>query len=234
MLAWWAVFSALSVLTHYFAVFTIAPEALVLLLLLPELRRRVIAAIGGVLVVCAALVPLAVHQASLGHDVWISSISFGTRLSYLVKQFVFGYHGSSAAILSVLVLGTLGAFALVAGRALWRAPDPRWRLPLWIGVATIGVPIAAKVFGSDFFFPRNVIASWVPLAVAGAAAVVVPRIGPLVVAAMCAVFVMMVIVIDVTPKLQRSDWRDAAKALGPTAHARVVLGGDTGANPLTY
>ena len=139
MLAWWAVFSALSVLTHYFAVFTIAPEALALLLLLPELRRRVIAAIGGVLVVCAALVPLAVHQASLGHDVWISSISFGTRLSYLVKQFVFGYHGSSAAILSVLVLGTLGAFALVAGRALWRAPNPRWRLPLWIGVATMVV-----------------------------------------------------------------------------------------------
>ena len=111
----------------------------------------------------SALLPLVAPLLS-GH----SDLAIGTRLSYLVKQFVFGYHGSSAAILSVLVLGTLGAFALVAGRALWRAPNPRWRLPLWIGVATIGVPIAAKVFGSDFFFPRNVIASWVPLAVAGA------------------------------------------------------------------
>ena len=34
----------------------------------------------------------------------ISNITFGTRLNYLVKQFVFGYHGSSATILSVFVL----------------------------------------------------------------------------------------------------------------------------------
>ena len=234
MLAWWAVFSALSVLTHYFAVFTIAPEALALLLLLPELRRRVIAAIGGVLVVCAALVPLAVHQASLGHDVWISNISFGTRLNYLVKQFVFGYHGSSSTVLSIFVLGALAFAAAVALRALWRAPDPRWWLPVVIGVVTMGVPIAAKVFGTDFFFPRNVIAGWVPMAVAAGTAAMLPRIGWLAVAALSAAFVTMTIVIDVTPRLQRSDWRDVAKALGPATRPRAVLGGDTGANPLTY
>ena len=47
MVTWWAVASALAVLTHYFAVFTILPEAIALLVLLPDLRRRVALAIGG-------------------------------------------------------------------------------------------------------------------------------------------------------------------------------------------
>ena len=232
VVTWWAVASVLALLTHYFAIFRIVPEALALFVLLPELRRRVVASSAAILAVCGALVPLAVHQANQGHDVWISNISFGTRLDYLVKQFVFGYHGSSSSVLTVVVLAPLLATAVLATRGSWRSPG--WRLAAAIGVLTIGVPIAAKVFGQDFFFPRNVIASWIPLAVAGGGAVAVPRLGWVAVAALCAAFVTMAIAIDVTPKLQRSDWRDAAKALGPGVRPRAVLGADTGANPLTY
>src|SRR5205823_3206117 len=84
-----------------------------------------------------------------------------------------GYHGSSSSVLTVVVLAPLLATAVLATRGSWRSPG--WRLAAAIGVLTIGVPIAAKVFGQDFFFPRNVIASWIPLAVAGGGAVALRR-----------------------------------------------------------
>ncbi|MBV9213207.1 MAG: glycosyltransferase family 39 protein [Actinobacteria bacterium] len=231
---WWAVASALAVLAHYFAVFTIAPEAVVLAVVLTERRRQVAVAAGAVLAVCAALVPLAVHQVNQGHDVWISTIPFRTRLDLLVKQFVFGYNGSSSTAMSVIVLGSLAGVAALAAMGLRRAPDWRWWLPLMVGAVTIGVPIAVKVFGHDFFFPRNVIAAWVPLAVAASVAVAVPRAGAFALAALCAAFLAMTIAIDATPRLQRFDWRSAAKAIGPARVPRLVVGPDTGANPLAY
>ncbi|MEA2273322.1 MAG: mannosyltransferase, partial [Solirubrobacteraceae bacterium] len=61
--AWWALVAALALLTHYFAVFVVLPELVLLAWLLPE--RRHVAAAAGVVVgaVGLALVPLAVHQA---------------------------------------------------------------------------------------------------------------------------------------------------------------------------
>ena len=82
-LAWWAVTSALAIATHYFAGFVVAPEAVLLLTshlfadtankgeVRARERRRVVAAIGAVVVTAALLLPVALHQVGNAHAGWI-------------------------------------------------------------------------------------------------------------------------------------------------------------------
>ena len=79
-IVWWAVFSALAVLTHFFAGFLVAPEAL---LLLYRLRSRAtLIAVGAVAVVQAAVLPLAVSDTThpLG---WIQTFPLSMRLQQI-------------------------------------------------------------------------------------------------------------------------------------------------------
>src|SRR3954452_5672433 len=69
-LAWWAVCSSLALTAHYFAVFLVAVEAVVLLI-----RRHspaTLAATGVVVAAGLALLPLAIHQADIPNNDWIS------------------------------------------------------------------------------------------------------------------------------------------------------------------
>ena len=74
----WALCSLLALLTHYFAVFLMAPEAA--LLLRGRLRdRHTLAAVAGVAVGGAALIPLIVAQGGRGTS-WILNWRLGARL----------------------------------------------------------------------------------------------------------------------------------------------------------
>jgi hypothetical protein len=77
-LAWWAVFSALAIATHYFAGFVVAAEGA--LLILGGNRRRAAIAVFAVVAVAALLVPIAQRQAANAHAGWISQQPLGHRL----------------------------------------------------------------------------------------------------------------------------------------------------------
>jgi hypothetical protein len=122
-----------------------------------------------------------------------------------------------------------------AALALWRARDVRgWRICVAIGGAALAIPLAGKVVGADYLFPRNMIAAWVPLAVALGAAAAWPRIGPLAVGALCAVFLTLTIAVDLDTNLQRADWRAAARAIGPAHEPRALVAPAVGDDPLAY
>src|SRR6201986_3366219 len=73
----WGVFSALALATHYFAVFPLAVEVVLLL------RRRGRATFAGLWIVglmAVLLTPLVIHQMSYGHAEWIGKFSLGHRI----------------------------------------------------------------------------------------------------------------------------------------------------------
>ncbi len=98
-LAWWALFSALAIATHYFAGFVVAAEAL--LLILGGNRRRVAIATVALVVMVAPLVPIALQQTANAHAGWIAEQPLGQRIERAGAKLVGGdngaEHGASAA-----------------------------------------------------------------------------------------------------------------------------------------
>jgi mannosyltransferase len=125
-----------------------------------------------------------------------------------------------------------------------------------LSVAACGVllPIALAVFGADYLAPRNLVGAMIPLsvliAVLLAAADIDPaaphglptstglsallRPGAALAATIVVAFAVMSVDVDLSPRLQRGNWREVARALraplGPSAITTVELG----AAPLEY
>ena len=230
----WTVVSGLALCTHYFAVFAVLPEAAWLL------RSRVRGAwpAAGVLgVVGAALVPLAIHQRNQGHTSWISSIPLPTRTGDLLKEFLIGPSGSPAVALTILA-GALVAAALVL-LALRGGERERLdaRPPLIVGGVAILLPLALALVTLDYFFPRNLIAAWLPLAALvglGCGPAGARRMGAAIAAALCCTLLAITISVNFNDRLQRPDWEAVAQVLGPLQGARAIIAPATGDDPLEY
>jgi mannosyltransferase len=233
-IVWWAVASALALCTHYFAIFAVLPEAAWLL------RSRVVRArpaVSFVAVVGAALVPLAIHQKQQGHTSWISSIPLHTRAGDLLKEFVIGPSGSPTVALSILAGGLVAAaFVLLALKGGERERLDA-RPALIVGGAAILLPLALALVGLDYFFPRNLIAAWLPLAALvglGCGLAAAQRVGAGIAVALCSTLLAITISINFNDRLQRPDWRGVAHALGPRQGARAIIIPATGDDPLEY
>jgi mannosyltransferase len=233
-IVWWAVVSALALCTHYFAIFAVLPEAAWLL------RSRVGGArpaVGLVAVVGAALVPLAIHQKQQGHTSWISGIPLHTRAGDLLKEFVIGPSGSPTVALSILA-GALVAAALVL-LALKGGKRERLdaRPALIVGGVAIVLPLALAIVGLDYFFPRNLIAAWLPLAALvglGCGLAAAQRLGAALAAVLCCTLLAITISVNFNDRLQRPDWRGVAHTLGPVHGTRAIITPATGDDPLEY
>jgi len=88
-LAGWALAAALALVTHYFAVFLVAGEAI--WLLARHRGRGAVLAAGVPLLVGAALVPLAVAQRAHGGASWLAERELGARLENLWPHLLAGY-----------------------------------------------------------------------------------------------------------------------------------------------
>jgi hypothetical protein len=231
---WWAVVSALALCTHYFAVFAVLPEAAWLLRSRVGGARR---AVGFVALVGAALLPLLIHQKEQGHTSWISDIPLATRAGDLLKQFVIGPSGSPTVALSILA-GVLVAAALALLALKGAERERRDALPpLIVGGVAILLPLALGVVGLDYFFPRNLIAAWLPLAALvglGCGLAAAQRLGAAIAALLCCTLLAITISINFNSRLQRPDWRGVAHALGPVQGARAIIAPATGDDPLEY
>jgi hypothetical protein len=127
-----------------------------------------------------------------------------------------------------VLVAVAGAFAVWCGRA-----RRGWLLAVMVAAAALLVPLLAKVVGTDYVYPRNMIGAWVALAVViGAAACA--RLGVVAVAALCAALLALTIAVDTDTKLQRADWRGASAAIGKAREARAIVVPAVGDDPIAY
>jgi len=237
----WGVFSALAMATHYFAVFPLLAETVLLA------RRRGRAIYRGLWIVALAaalLAPLAYHQMSYGHAEWIGKFTLGHRLGETAITFTVGEIGDiigraeqAEPALVPLALVFVG-FVLL----LWRGSREERRaaaVPIAVGAAAIGVPLllALGPGGKDFVLARNLLPALVPLLVALAVALTVERarrLGTAVAVVLVAYSLGFCVWASTDPDLQRPDWEAVAEHLGEPDGPRATVTWVIGEAPLRY
>jgi mannosyltransferase len=237
----WGVFSALALATHYFAIFPIVLEAVWLV------RRRGRDALAGlwiILLAGLALVPLVVHQASLGHAEWIGDRSLGHRLWEAGVSFVLGETGDVVARPETVLPAVVPLLAVLIALVLLVARGDRDErraggLMLALAAVTIVVPLALALIvpGKDYVIARNLLAALVPLLVAIAIGVTLRgarRSGALVAAALVVYSLGFCIWASFSPVVQRPDWDAVAMRLGEPEVPRAMVLWTLGAASLRY
>jgi mannosyltransferase len=237
----WGVFSALALATHYFAVFPLAAEVILLL------RRRGRAAFAGLWIVAltaAVLAPLVIHQMSYGHAEWIGKFTLGHRLWETAATFLVGETGDiiggpERPALAYLPLAlVVAAFALLVLRGDRREKRAA-TVPLTVAGLTIGVPLllALTAASKDFVLARNLLPALLPLLLVIAIGLTVERarrLGTALAALLVAYSLAFSIYVNFDEELQRPDWQAVAEHLGEPEAPRATVLWALGEAPLRY
>ena len=238
---WWGVFSALALATHYFAVFPLIAEIVLLA------RRRGRAILSGLWIVAVAVVllaPLAIHQMSYGHAEWIGKFSLGHRVAEVGITFMVGETGDiigrteqwQPALLPLALVAA--AFVLLMARGS-RGERRAAFVPFAVAAVTVGIPLALAVLsaGKDFVLARNLLPALVPLLVAVAVALSTERarrLGTAIAAVLVVYSLAFSIQASTSPDLQRPDWRAVADHLGEPDGPRATVTWVLGEAPLRF
>jgi mannosyltransferase len=235
-LAAFAAAGALALLTHYFAVFLLAPMCVWLLLAGSRQRRSAtLAAVGAVGLVGAALIPLIDAQGGHGTQ-WIGRWALASRLEAIPQYYLTGYSGAPLGhgvelLVALLILAGVGY-------GLWSVLEPREErgalIALVLSACGVLIPVVLVAFGADYLAPRNLVAAMIPLTALIAVVTVAKRTGSIGLATVGLValaFLAISIDVDLSPRLQRGDWRDLAHAIGSP---HVITTVELGAAPLEY
>jgi len=225
--------SSLALLTHYFAIYIVAPEA-VWLLAAKRTRRLAIAPVVVIGLVGVALLPLIESQR--GNVSWIAEVSRTRRVIEVAQEFLVGPQAPWERPTTVLAgLLASAAIALFA----WRGTREEWRtlLPgLVVGLTAIAAPLVLAIGGVDYVLGRNLMVAWVPMAIVVAAGLSARRAGIAGLGLAVAIVALGTAVIAVSasqPKFGAEDWRGAARALGPPPPGgrALVVWPDAGREP---
>jgi hypothetical protein len=222
----WVIASALALATHYYAILIVVPE--VVSLLVAHRRRREVQVAVAIVALCGlALIPLAISQQRTGRTNWIAHAPLARRVKEIVPQFVIGFGSPAYGVLEPLAVA-LAVFGLVllatrSGRVERRGA----LLAGGLAVAGLVLNLLFVAGGTDDLLTRNVLAIWMPAAVAlagGFAARRARAIGQIAAAALCAIGAIAAIGVARSRHLQRPDWRPVARLLGPSpAGGRLIL-----------
>jgi len=278
-MALFALTGALALLSHYFAVFLLIPMVLWLLFgpgeRRPQTRRAALGAVGVLVLVGLALLPLISAQGGHGTQ-WIGRWPLSERLQAIPQYYLTGYSGAplghgvellvALVILAALAVGLRAMLATPrpAARPGTRAPAPpshgqgeqrgeergeergeadraRARrgalIALSITAAGVLLPIVLVAFGADYLAPRNLVGAMIPLSALIAVVATAPgsgRAGAALVASTALLFLLITIDVDLSPRLQRGNWRGVAHALRGGAAARAITTVELGSAPLEY
>jgi hypothetical protein len=246
-MAVFALTGALALLTHYFAVFLLIP--MVLLLLRDRAARRVaLPAVAVLVIVGLALLPLISAQGGHGTQ-WIGRWPLRERLEAIPQYFLTGYSGlplgrgiELLVALPILAALALGFHRMQTVRGQSDPDQSNVRLQgVWITlvIAACGViiPIVLVGFGADYLAPRNLVAAMIPVTVVIAVVCVWPgtgRVGVALAALIGIAFLAISLDVDASPRLQRGNWRDVAKALRGGPSERAITTVELGSEPLEY
>jgi len=236
-------------LTHYFAVFMLIGMAL-WLAWDRRTRRAALPAVGVLAILGAALLPLISAQGGHGTQ-WIGRWPLSERLEAIPQYYLTGYSGAPLGHGVELLV----ALPILAGLAfgLWRMTDPQPAsrppraldtaarrgvlIPLSIAACGVLIPIVLIAFGADYLAPRNLVAAMIPVTALIAVLVVWPgtgRVGVALAATIAVAFLAISLDVDLSPRLQRGNWRDVARALRAPARERVITTVELGSAPLEY
>ena len=235
--ALWGVFSALAVLTHAFAGFLVAPEALWLLYVIRD--RAIAVAAGAVAAVQVALLPLLFSHATSSLLGFIDEtplhlriqqvpVAFGLGTLYQSPGVRYGLLGAAVLVGACIVLLLVGADSSELRGAGAAAA---------LAAVVLLVPLVVALLGEDYYIPRALIPAWIPLAVVVGAACTASRArapGAVLAVVLLASFVYAQVKISDNAQYQRPDWRGVARALGPASATRAIVANDgsTATDPL--
>ncbi len=237
-MAAFALSGAVALVCHYFAVFLLVPMAL-WLLWERRTRRAAVPAVGVLVLVGAALLPLIAAQGGHGTQ-WIGRWALSSRLAAIPQYYLTGYsgaplgHGLELAVALVIAVGI--------GHGLYRVLEPREEraalLALAIAAGAIALPILLVAFGADYLAPRNLVGATIPLTALVAVVVVSRRagaVGAWLLVAIAAAFLAISVDVDLSPRLQRGNWRGVAETLSARATtALAITTPELGGAPLQY
>ena len=123
-------------------------------------------------------------------------------------------------------------------------PSRGLTIALTIAACGILIPIVLVALGADYLAPRNLVAAMIPVTAVIAVLVAWPAGGPqgtggsavtiAVAGAIVVAFLAISIDIELSPRLQRGNWRDLAAALRSAPPERVITTVELGTAPLEY
>lgn len=224
-LVWWAVLSALALLTQYFAGFLVAAEGLALVYRLRS--RAAVIALGAQAVVLAPLIPhvmprlqspaLFITMQPLVRRLQQVPVTFGLNTLDKTPGVSYGLLGAAALTAIVIALLVIGADSQeLRGAGIAAA----------LAAFVLLVPLGLALVGHDDYIARGLMPAWPPLAIAIAAACTSRHArgpGAALAVVLLATFVWAQVKTDSDPFFQRPDWRGVAAALGTAPGTRAIV-----------
>ena len=231
-MALWALASAAAVLSHYFAGYLVAAEAV--WLIVATRRRSAVIAAAAVAAVGAALIPLVVSQAD-NRTQWIEALPLWSRIKEVAKKWVSGEIAPTRNWELAGVAVIVGVAVVYAATRLTATERRGAGLAAGIGAAALVTPLLLDLFGLHYLISKNVMPALVVLLIAVAVVLGGERAGAAGLAGAAvlgALFLAITIDGAVDPAVQRPDYRAAALALGAPARGQVVVTPNLGGAPL--
>ncbi len=218
----WLVACVACIWTHYFGVFIVGAEVVVLLAIRPRARWRTVGFTALLGVCLIPLIPLLLGQTGNERAGFIAAMPLNTRFTETVRQFAMGANVPR----TWLEAAGLAVFCLSLAAGIWMAARSRGRSRALLALAAIAftAPLLLSVLHiEDRFYARNMIAT-LPLAVALAApAMVRLRAAPL--AIYLALAILTSLWVATNWRYEQVDWRAAlarTQAIDPGAAVVAV------------
>jgi hypothetical protein len=223
----WSIAAAAMLLTHYFALFTIAGMAAVLLYRHRAHWQSITLSLLPTAIAGFALQPtIAAQRVNVldGNPGWVSQIPLSERLLQLPEHFLTGLAYPPLAV--VLVAGVLAA----VGAAGVLIHGQRGRLVggglLGVLAVSVVLPVLAKAVNQDFAISRYLLGSIVPLFLAIGVGLGASRLrpaGPIVALTLAGLLAATSVAGEYDDDVERPPWGSAAEAIEDGGEADMVL-----------
>ena len=220
----WSIASTAMLLTHYFALFTIAGMAAVLLYRHRPRWQSITLALLPTAVAGFALLPTVAAQRTSEKTDWIAAIPISERLLQLPEHFLTGFtYPPLATVLVAGVLAAAGAVALlVHGQRGWLVGAGL----LGVLAISVGLPLLALAVGRDFVISRNLLGAIVPLLLAISVGLGAPRLrplGPIIAVTLVCLLAAMSVAAEYDDEVERPQWGAATQAIAEDGEPDMVL-----------